>query len=97
MRARRGELAGATSALEQVRADCDRVTREADQAERALHRVGGAPLREELARVDDALALAKERADSLDLDAQAWRLLRETLKEADTSRGEPSAAPSPDR
>lgn len=66
----------------EARAALDRVRRDLDQAEGALSRVGGDPLREELRREEEALDLAKGQQRDLELDSDSWKLLRETLEEA---------------
>lgn len=66
----------AENALAQVRRDLD-------QAEGALTKVGGAPLREELRREQEALELAKKQQRDLELESDSWQLLRETLQEAE--------------
>jgi hypothetical protein len=60
-----------------------RISREVAQAEGALSKVGGAPLREELRREQDAVELAKKQQHELEVDAEAWKLLNETLLEAE--------------
>jgi len=81
------EVLAAEERLQQAERDLVSLTRELDQAEGALQRVGGAPLRDEVTRVREALDLAKGRSASVDLDAQAWQLLRDTLREVEKTEG----------
>jgi len=82
--------AEATARLEERRA-------EASHAEGVLSKVGGAGVREELRREHEAYELARARQHELELDADAWRLLRETLEEVEregsTHLGRSLAAP----
>jgi hypothetical protein len=66
-----------------ARNSLDGTRRELDQAEGALSGVGGDPLKEELLREEEALALAKNQVRDLELDADSWSLLRDTLQEAE--------------
>jgi DNA repair exonuclease SbcCD ATPase subunit len=52
-----------------------------------LSKVGGAAIREELERIDEALAVARTREKDLELDADAWKLLLETLREVENEEG----------
>lgn len=58
-----------------------------DQQRGALKHVGGAIARERARETRDALEAAKQREHDLELDYAAWRLLAETLREAETAEG----------
>jgi chromosome segregation ATPase len=58
-----------------------------DQQRGALKHVGGAIARERARETQDALHAAKQRERDLELDYEAWRLLAETLREAETAEG----------
>ncbi|MCH9687618.1 MAG: hypothetical protein K0V04_39675, partial [Deltaproteobacteria bacterium] len=60
---------------------------ELDQQRGALKHVGGAVAREEAGRIDHALETAKQAERDLELDYEAWRMLTETLREAETAEG----------
>lgn len=57
---------------------------ELSKAEGALTHVGGAVVAEQCEEVRSALEEATNRQRSLDTDAQAWRLLREVLRESES-------------
>lgn len=58
-----------------------------DQQRGALKHVGGAIARERAQQTQEALAAAKQRERDLELDYEAWRLLTQTLREAETAEG----------
>jgi len=58
-----------------------------DQQRGALKHVGGAIARERAQQTQEALAAAKQRERDLELDYEAWRLLAQTLREAETAEG----------
>jgi hypothetical protein len=55
--------------------------------EGALTHVGGAALREDVQRLEEARAVAEAQERALEVDAQAWKLLRETLREVENEEG----------
>lgn len=67
----------------ELRKSLDRIRRELDQAEGALSKVGGDPLREELEREQDALDIAKKQQQELELESDAWKCLHEALQDAE--------------
>lgn len=79
------------TATEEVMAASQRGLREIeaklDQQRGALKQVGGAVAREEAERTREALETAKQSERDLELDYEAWRLLTQTLKEAETAEG----------
>lgn len=76
-------LQAAERGEQEARGALARVGRELAQAEGALSKVGGAPLREELRREEEALDFAKRQQRDLEFESDSWKLLRETLEEAE--------------
>lgn len=60
---------------------------ELHKARGALEQVGGAIVRERQRELDQAIALAEEREQRIAIDYDAWKLLVDTLREAETSEG----------
>jgi len=58
-----------------------------EQQRGALKQVGGSIARERAHETQQALEGAKQRERDLELDYEAWRLLAETLREAETAEG----------
>lgn len=58
-----------------------------EQLRGALKHVGGAIARERAHETREALQAARQREHDLELDYEAWRLLTETLREAETAEG----------
>ena len=81
------DVAATERSLEQAHRDLESAQEELHRAEGALSKVGGATVREELARIDEALAAARERERNLEVDADAWKLLRATLVEVEKRDG----------
>lgn len=89
-----GEPIATESDVEAARARVEELEKEYDHArdelnvkEGALSRVGGAALREEMVRLEEAYAAAVKREQELEVDADAWKLLRDTLREVENSEG----------
>jgi uncharacterized protein YhaN len=74
------ELADANREIEEAK-------EELHKSEGALSKVGGAAVREEVERVEEALAAARIRERKLEVDADAWKLLFETLREVENEEG----------
>ena len=55
--------------------------------EGSLAHVGGAALREEVQRLEEARTAAQARERELEVDADAWKLLRDTLRETENEEG----------
>jgi DNA repair exonuclease SbcCD ATPase subunit len=91
------QLAEAERRESEASARLDQIRAEILQSEGALTKVGGVGVREELAREEEACTLAAERQRELEVDADAWKLLRETLdvveKEGSSHLGRSLAAP----
>lgn len=95
------EVAAAEHNEGEARAKLDQLRDELNQAEGALTKVGGVGLRDELEREEEANVLAKDRQRELEVDADAWQLLRDTLseveKESSTHLGRALATPVSER
>jgi hypothetical protein len=55
--------------------------------EGALAHVGGAALREEVERLEEAQRVAEGQQRALEIDADAWKLLRDTLRAVESEEG----------
>ena len=55
--------------------------------EGALAHVGGAALREEVERLEEARSIAEGQQRALEIDADAWQLLRDTLRAVENEEG----------
>jgi hypothetical protein len=64
-----------------------RAKSELNVKEGSLAHVGGATLREEVQRLEEARAAAQGRERELEVDADAWKLPRETLRAAKNEEG----------
>lgn len=56
-------------------------------SEGALAHVGGAALREEVERLEEARTVAEAQQRALEIDADAWKLLRDTLRAVENEEG----------
>lgn len=79
-----GDVEGARSDLEAAEAALRELEAEIREAEGALKQVGGDVVRERLERAEEGLEQHREREAELELDYAAWRLLAETLREAES-------------
>jgi hypothetical protein len=77
------DVVAAENRLEQANRDLESAKEDLHKAEGALSKVGGEPVREEVTRVEEALAAARERERDLVIEADAWKLLRATLVEVE--------------
>jgi DNA repair exonuclease SbcCD ATPase subunit len=77
------DIQSAQSAFDDAEADFRASRDELNRAEGALTQVGGAVVRERYEAVKAAHTEAEERQRQLELDADAWKLLRDTLKESE--------------
>jgi hypothetical protein len=98
---REGELAALPEVAAATAADvtfaeraCAEAQRELDAAKEDLHKsegalekVGGAAVRDEVERMQDALKSASLRERDLEVDAEAWKLLRDTLRDVENEEG----------
>lgn len=67
--------------------ELDEAKEELHKSEGALSKVGGAAIKEEVERVQEALTLATVREKALEVDADAWKLLRDTLRDVENEEG----------
>jgi DNA repair exonuclease SbcCD ATPase subunit len=74
-------VAQASEAHERTKAEL--LTKEGE-----LAHVGGAALREELQRLGEACEAARTHERELEVDAEAWKLLRDTLRAAENEEGQ---------
>jgi energy-coupling factor transporter ATP-binding protein EcfA2 len=81
------DVEAAERRLERGNRELDAAKEELHKGEGVLSKVGGAAIREELERIDEALAVARTREKDLELDADAWKLLLETLREVENEEG----------
>jgi len=65
----------------------ERAKSELNVKEGSLAHVGGAALREEVQRLEEARTAAQARERELEVDADAWKLLRDTLRAAENEEG----------
>jgi hypothetical protein len=63
------------------------VTEQLHTADGGLQKVGGAVLRDNLVRVQEALDAARERERSIDLDAESWKMLVNVLRDVENEEG----------
>ncbi|MEO8179433.1 MAG: hypothetical protein ABI895_11440 [Deltaproteobacteria bacterium] len=82
------------SALDAAKQTLDHARREQDQAKEALHHAegklsnaGGAALKENVARLREAHQGACDDETEVGVDAEAWKLLRDTLREVENEEG----------
>ena len=82
------DVANAEASLERARRAHAEQLEELHKAEGALTRVGGAQLLDRIAQAQEALDTARARERELRIDADAWKLLREALTQAETEESE---------
>lgn len=70
-----------------VAADHERAKSDLNVKEGSLAHVGGAALREEVQRLEEARTAAQARERELEVDADAWKLLRDTLRDTENEEG----------
>jgi DNA repair exonuclease SbcCD ATPase subunit len=86
MTATEADVAVAENVLEQARASLAAVDGEVHKAHGALEQVGGAVARERLQEVRDAYDAAERGERETEAEYEAWKLLLETMKEADAAQ-----------
>jgi len=82
------DVATAETALTRARNGLAEQLEEMHKAEGALTRVGGAQLQDRIVQAQEALDTARSRERELRIDADAWKLLREALTQAETEESE---------
>lgn len=81
------DVEAAQSSVESAKREHERAKEELNLKEGALTRVGGAALRDEVERLAEARVAAETRERDLEVDADAWKLLRDTLREVENEEG----------
>jgi len=81
------DLATAEQEVLEANRELDEAKEELHKNEGALSKVGGAAIREEVVRIQEALAAATIREKELEIDADAWKLLRDTLRDVENEEG----------
>ena len=81
------DVESARSNVETANREHNRVKEELNMKEGALSKVGGAALREEVERIEEARVAAETHERELEVDADAWKLLRDTLREVENDEG----------
>ena len=66
--------------VETAQREYDRAKEDLDRKEGALSQVGGNALREEFGRLEEAHIAAQMREREMEIDADAWKLLHDTLR-----------------
>ena len=77
----------AAGEVELAQREYERAKEELDRKEGALTQVGGAALREEVSRLEEARVAAQARWQAVEVDAEAWKLLHETLRAVENEEG----------
>lgn len=80
-------VAEAERQMTQARRELAEVGAQLEQHRGALKQVGGAVAREDADRTREALEASTAAERDLELDFEAWRLLAQTLREAETAEG----------
>jgi hypothetical protein len=81
------DIAAAERAVAEANRELEEAKEELHKSEGALSKVGGAAIREEVDRVQEALNVAGVRERALEIDADAWKLLRDTLRDVENEEG----------
>lgn len=68
-------------------AKLEEARQELHKLEGALSQVAGAAVREEVMRLEEALAIAKQQEREIEIDADAWKLLHDTVREVENEEG----------
>ncbi|MBL8917282.1 MAG: AAA family ATPase [Myxococcaceae bacterium] len=81
------QLAEAEQLLSAIRDQSSEKEAEFHKADGALSKVGGPQLREHVQQLEEALAAAKDREKEVELDAESWQLLQQTLRDSENAQG----------
>jgi chromosome segregation ATPase len=68
-----------------LRAELRELDEDLAKAKGALEQVGGAVVRERLAEIGQAIQQAEQREHEVEIEYEAWRLLHDTLRQAETT------------
>lgn len=80
------EVTAAQNTAAGIRSDLEGIEREIQRAHGALEQVGGAVARERLHDATEAFELAERQEREIEAEYEAWRLLLEQMKEADSAQ-----------
>jgi hypothetical protein len=80
------EVKAAKSEVVRLQLEIDSLDKEIHRAQGALEQVGGAVARERLSEAEETLLQATRREQEIETDSEAWKLLLEQMKEADTAQ-----------
>lgn len=83
---RQGEVEALAQDLESAKTTLESIRHEILEAQGALKQVGGDIARERLLEVEEACRLAEQQEADTEANYAAWRLLLDTLKEADAAQ-----------
>lgn len=81
------QLAETERILTAIHAETVEADAEFNKADGALSKVGGPQVREQVQNLEEALAAARAQEAEVELDAESWKLLQETLREAENTEG----------
>jgi hypothetical protein len=81
------DVQAAEATFEGARRALDEVRSELHHAEGALSKIGGMTVTEEVLRLEEAIVCARARWQELEVDAEAHKLLVETLREVENAEG----------
>jgi DNA repair exonuclease SbcCD ATPase subunit len=81
------DIQGAESILDRAKRSLDEIRSGLHHAEGALSNVGGMAVAEEVARLEEAVKSAQARWQDLEADADAYKLLRDTLRGVENAEG----------
>lgn len=81
------DVADAEREVEDAKRELEAAKEELHKSEGALSKVGGRAVRDEVDRVKEALKAATLRERDLEVDADAWKMLRDTLREVENEEG----------
>jgi hypothetical protein len=81
------QLAESERLLSAIHAETIEADAEFNKADGALSKVGGPQVREQVQNLEEALAAARAQEAEVELDAESWKLLQETLREAENAEG----------
>jgi AAA domain len=80
------EITAAQGIVASIKSDLEGIEREILRAHGALEQVGGAVARERLRDATEAFELAEREEREIEAEYEAWRLLLDQMKEADTAQ-----------
>ncbi len=81
------DMADAEREVADAHRELEAAREELHKSEGALSKVGGRAVRDEVDRVKEALKAAMLRERDLEVDADAWKMLRDTLREVENEEG----------